>query len=988
VSPTLSAGGSQTCTLSVTSIDGFSGAVNISITGLPAGVTVSPATTTVTTGAPQQVVFNASSAATVGTANLTLQASSGSLNHTSQMALSLTTPVTGAHPSIRTRYLRTNSSYYGLQNAPPHFTLYDATHRQFFVSNPYMNEIDVFDAVQEVETAQISVPSAWGLDISPYNGSIYAGTLLGDIYQINTSTLTVTQRFPASTIGPNGYAATTALVLSDGRLALQGGAGGILGVDGFGGIAVWDPTTNSLDTGPSTIYGSICAQASGGAFNLSGDRTLILSTWVDSGGGGDPVCSYDPVARVETYGNFPSGSSVRQIIPTPDGSRFFLTSAEDGVAVFDAKTAKLVGQISGTQDYTVLPSGSSGAVLSIDGKTLYLINEVTGAVGAFDTTSYQQTGWIPSFEVMDSQPTPVIGAIDETGLIVGAIGHGTSFLDATQMKSTQPTSLTMNFVSPSTGPVSGGTTVPKITSFNAGSVSVSQAYVGSSAVPSSVPSGYVQVTTPMASQAGPVDLGVVLSDGGAGIAPEGFSYGPTILEVTPNGATAEGGHLGALIGYGFGSTTSGVQVTVGGLNAPVTVVHSGPPISPYPFPTQALQFTIPPGAAGSVADVTVTTASGSATAKAAFHYVAAAQSFPTAASLQSGIYDAHRDLYYFTDQAQIQVLSKMSGWQSPIPLPGTTTKSRLQALSESPDGSKLAVSDITGQAIYVLNPDEPASVQRFSMPIDYLNISLLGPSGLAVTNDGSVYFAAADLGGTGTPAFYKLVTSTGTINSLGTVSSGSSSDSFARVLLSPDGSKAYSAIEGLSFWVDTSNDQIYRSARTSRNDGGEPDLAVSADGSTVYINGAYLTDSALNAESMPEYIDWETWFPSSTYGNKLNQDGSLLLQPLTDGIDLLSRNSGRLLYRVQIPGTTADVYDSLVMGGEDTVGVITTTGVSFVDLSSLPVPSGATQLFPDAVFASEHPQNTEAAPAGTNLTLSGQRRMLRTRSGGPEMKSN
>ena len=73
-------------------------------------------------------------------------------------------PVSGVHPPIRTQYLRTNSSYdpNSLQYAPPHFSVYDAAHKQFFVSNPGMNEIDVFDANREIETTKIPVPLAWG----------------------------------------------------------------------------------------------------------------------------------------------------------------------------------------------------------------------------------------------------------------------------------------------------------------------------------------------------------------------------------------------------------------------------------------------------------------------------------------------------------------------------------------------------------------------------------------------------------------------------------------------------------------------------------------------------------------------------------------------------------------------------------------------------------------------------------------------------------
>jgi hypothetical protein len=884
------------------------------------------------------------------------------LNHSAQASLSVVAPVTGAHPPIRTRYLRTNSFYdpNSLQFAPPHFSAYDAAHKQFFVSNPFLNEIDVFDAVQEIETTQIPVPLAWGIDVSPFNGSLYAGTLIGDIYQIDTAKLSVTTRYPTASIGPNGFMATTAMVLSDGRLAVQGAAGGILGVDGYSASAVWDPVTNSLDTGTN---GSICGFGNQGGFAVSGDRTRILITGVDEGGGGETVCSYDPVAKVATLGAFPEPTFVREIIPTPDGKRFFLTTNLYGVGVFDVQTVQLIGQITGSNQ-DAIPNAASGAVISLDGKTLYLVDQSSGAVGGFDTTSLTQTGWVPSFTVADAQSGVVIAAIDETGLIVGPTGHGVGFIDASQMKSAQPTLISAGFASPVTGPLTGGTT---ISGFAYGNVTdsavLSQIYVGN--VPGALASfiakpGYentAQVTTPPSNQTGAVDLAVVLSDGGVGLAPENFSYGPTILEVIPNGATAEGGQTGAIIGYGFGNSTSGVQVTVGAQSAPVTAIFDGAPISPYPFPVDGLQFTIPPGTAGTVADVTVTTSSGSTTATGAFHYTKAVESYPLTANLQSGIYDAGRDLYYFADQAQIQVLSKSSGsWLSPISLPGVSGKTQLLAISESSDGTKLAVSDYGGQAIYVLNPDNPASAKSYPMSLDQDGLAdSLAPGGLAVTNNGMVYFDTRDINGTGTPLFHKLNTSAGSIIDLGLtdgLQSGGVGDEFDRVLLSPDGSKVYSSISGgvtIGFWLDTSNDQIHFAAANSF--GGFQDLAISGDGTTVDVGGQ-LTDLLLNAQLDVVYVDWETWFPFSVLGQKLNQDGSILFQPLTDGIDVLARNTGRVLYRIQIPVTLANNYDALVVAeGQNNVAVISSDGVSFVDLSSLPIAAQYRRKFADATHS-------------------------------------
>ena len=343
-------------------------------------------------------------------------------------------------------------------------------------------------------------------------------------------------------------------------------------------------------------------------------------------------------------------------------------------------------------------------------------------------------------------------------------------------------------------------------------------------------------------------------------------------------------------------------------------------------------------------------------------YAPASESYPVNATLQEGIYDAHRNLYFFSDTAKIQVFSPGSGtWQSPITLPGTTSASQLLAIAESPDGSLLAVSDFGGQAIYVLDPDTPSNVSRYSMPLDYFMTSLLAPSGLAVLDNGSIYFTTADIGGTGTPAFHELTTSSGQITDLSSAQSGGSSDRNDRLLLSPDQTKVYVNMEGGTFWIDTSTNTVNRATAVASNDGGEIDGAISGDGSTLSFDG-YLTDATPNPENVPAYIDWETWLPTAVYGQKLNQNGSILYQPLTDGVDLIERNTGRLLYRVQVPVTVAAVYDSMFLGqSTGTLGFLTASGVTFVDLSSLPIPSAASTPFSAGVPANAMDNSAKSA---------------------------
>jgi hypothetical protein len=139
-------------------------------------------------------------------------------------------------------------------------------------------------------------------------------------------------------------------------------------------------------------------------------------------------------------------------------------------------------------------------------------------------------------------------------------------------------------------------------------------------------------------------------------------------------------------------------------------------------------------------------------------------------------------------------------------------------------------------------------------------------------------------------------------------------------------------------------------------------LAISGDGGTLELDTQF-TDDSLNVENETAYLDWEEWYATAVTPLKLNQDGSILFQPLTDGIDLISRNSGRLLYRIQIPQTPAAVYDPLVMAeGTNKVLVITAAGVSLVDLSSLPIQASNSQPFSTAT------RSRLVTPANSNAT--------------------
>lgn len=96
----LTAGGSaQTITLAATTSGGFTGTIQVTLAGLPAGVTSSPTTLTLTPGTPLPVSLTAASSAAAATTTVTITGTSGTLSHSASIQLTVATQVTPPPPS-------------------------------------------------------------------------------------------------------------------------------------------------------------------------------------------------------------------------------------------------------------------------------------------------------------------------------------------------------------------------------------------------------------------------------------------------------------------------------------------------------------------------------------------------------------------------------------------------------------------------------------------------------------------------------------------------------------------------------------------------------------------------------------------------------------------------------------------------------------------------------------------------------------------------
>jgi hypothetical protein len=301
------------------------------------------------------------------------------------------------------------------------------------VSDTGGNLLHVMDATTEKQIATIPVPGVYGIDITPDNSTIYAGTQIGDVYAIDPVKMTVTHRYPAPQIGPYGFRAYAVHVLANGSLVLLGGQGGIPSVDGYLGFGIWNVSTNSFQV-YTTSYGmavgfslggslysatDICPSGGAiGGFLLSGDRKRIILSSIDSD---STICSFDPASGAS---NAVTGAQefIYHLAATPDGSSILTTGSNPSrIVVLDAKTLTQKSSFNVSAD----TSSAGNLFVSPDSSTVYL---TSGAqVFAYNLTSGAMTGWTPAPLVSSSDvglvtgpsTLPTLSAMDGTGLIAG-----------------------------------------------------------------------------------------------------------------------------------------------------------------------------------------------------------------------------------------------------------------------------------------------------------------------------------------------------------------------------------------------------------------------------------------------------------------------------------------------------------------------------------------------------------------------------------------
>src|SRR5712692_6938667 len=377
---------SSAVNVSVNPLNGFSGAAQIALNALPAGVTSNPASPfSVAAGASTPVVFGASANATTGNFMISVQGTSGALSHSASLAVAIQS---AANPPLpRTAYARTDSA--SAADDPfgePHHRhiAYDPANKHVFIANRAMNRVEVLSTTGQSLIAQISLPGATSADLSADGSTVWVGTALERIVAIDPVSLSIRNRSTLAGLTPLPGTIFSrpveVLSLSNGKCMVRLRQP----VSSVALLALWDPASNSL-TDLTSKAPAVFPQKGVGVLARSGDHSKVLAAANDSSG---------ELALFDSGGNVVAGpltlgtGSILIIAANSDASRFAALFAANG------STQLLLLDASLKQVGAYVPAIAHGVTFSADGNHLYLSESTSGAsfVTILDGHTAQLTG--------------------------------------------------------------------------------------------------------------------------------------------------------------------------------------------------------------------------------------------------------------------------------------------------------------------------------------------------------------------------------------------------------------------------------------------------------------------------------------------------------------------------------------------------------------------------------------------------------------------
>jgi len=921
-------GGDESFEVQIFDQGGFSGSVDVSVSGLPTGVTVNPATLSInSTGS---LKFSASKTAPTGSTQIIVHGISGSLQTHTGLSLNVSKVAT----PVSRPFLPTGGS---IDRA-----FFDPTRQLLFAPNQSLNELDVISASDFSVQTRVPLPQPFGIDQMPDGHTLVIGTYTQAIYTVDEDTLTSTAHLSPNF--PSVVNSTAALLvpvaMGNGKVLILAQDLGIYLSYVFGGqhILEWDSTSDTFTE--STQFGSAATHV---IPNLTRSADHL---WALAGIAGT---LYLYSSASDTFAQFSGPAGVRDYALNPDGSQLAVATGSN-VSFFN-------------QQGTELGTSATNAIFnyahmqySSDGNRVYVEvfpSPYASVVDVVSAQTFAQLGTVTS-AYGEIQLEPILLAVDPSNRSFLFTSGGVALLDCSNPRSGSSTVGNNAVPNPNSAPLNSSPQISfQLTTYPAGTAIT---FGGKMApIVSNGPNNNpVIVQLPPSSQPGPVDVVLTLPDGETLVEPQAFSYGLTFSP--PAQSLVPATHTPSIEGFGFGfidEQGSFPEVTVAGHDASNVTAVAGPATTAM----DEIAFQ-PPSGSGS-ATVSMANGLGSSTLNNAFTYLPSTVIVP-ATDLTRLLYDSSRNVVYGLTKTQVDVFNVSTNqFQTPI-LPGGIGGQSYIGMAMTPDHSKLLLTDSAASSLTIVNPDNQAqstSVNLGQSP---------GPS-LAVTNTGKVFLQMAIVN----PMEFDLSAMTST----------SRNDLSIDVIFAatPDGSHIVAANEDTSGTVyqwDSTNDSF---ASQSLTDGLWDDLAIKPDGSAfaaIYGSAsmagefAAFFDSALHYVNRNVYPDFAPVDEPQALGAAFTSTGATLVVSTETSIDITDTASGRLRGRIATPEPLPSVVDGFSVRG---VLALDTAGQTIYAISQ----SGLT------VFHLPIPLDQVTPPAWPSVARAGSKSRLSNRLGPP-----
>lgn len=698
----------QPLQISIMPKNGFTGAVTVTMAGLPSGVAASPSSLSVTANAPESFTLSASTTAEISQQSVTLNAVSGALDASSSIQLSVTGP---APPD----------PFHPVGGSMVH-GFFDESRQLLFATNLGLNELDVISSSDFSVQARVPVAQPVGIDQMADGKTLVIGTAAQQLITVDEDTYAVTQHpFSATGIANFTLFFPTVVALANGKVIVVGQVEGLDSndiVDGGQFLYIWDSNANTFTLFEPTNSNiqwetdSLARSADHKWAVFAGDQFYLYSSDAKS-------LTSAPIAAVDP----PDGMyGVRGYAVNSDGSE---------IAVASATQVTFLNNSLGVLGTAAIPgafqNSRSAVQFSADGSRLYLENALPLQVVEVDATAYKTLGYLSATVVPDDDNLERMLATDAQGHGYFGIDSGLRIvnLKQTPVPSESDGETPVPFCPSLDDSLPLNTSTQQTLSDTFSGISL---YVGGQAAP--LLSGGTAILVPASSTVGPVDVVCVASSGDTAVNADGVSYGVEPVGFSANLLPPTGNPAAYLFGFGFSGMEFEIPtISIGG--EPATNVIDLQDIEPGVLQGEALQ--VPNGSPGETPAIAVSSSAGSGTLSGASTYYAAPTIVPATGLLQL-LYDSHRNLVYALKAKEVDVLDPSTlQWQTPLTFPATATGT-YDVMALTPDGSKLVVAGAFNQSPQAIVMDPSNSSTATVVTYSGNNNNLSGPIAITASN--------------------------------------------------------------------------------------------------------------------------------------------------------------------------------------------------------------------------------------------------------------